>query len=333
MVNSMLNIGLLGTGMISELFVRAANSIKGLKIIGVFNRDYNNALEFALKNDIELAFSSYEEMLLNERIDSIYVGLPNSLHYKYGIESLKAKKITIIEKPFLSNISEYLRLMEAAKASGTMVFEMNRVLQLPNFRVIKNHIVDIAPIRMISINYSQYSRRYDELLAGKIPNVFSDEFSGGALTDLGVYGIHFTVGLFGVPREVVYVAQLLPNTVDVGGVLVLKYDGFIANLIQSKNSKCDNRISIQGEKGTIYAFPIPSKLEKVELDILNKEDISLVQDLENMAYTLQDIVNIVDNNDLKSYEIRTSHTHVVMEVLEKARRSAGIVYKADSKTQ
>ncbi len=325
----MLKVGIVGTGMISDSFANAAKQLNEVRVVAIQSRTMDAALEFSKKHNIEKTYDNYELMLNDKDIDTVYIGLPNSLHFEYGIKALKAHKITILEKPFLSNMKEYETLMKTSIENNTRVFEMSRVIQLPNFKVIQDHLKDIEPVRMITMNFSQYSRKYNDYLAGNIRNVFSDEYSGGALVDLGVYSIHFLIGLFGTPKEVTYIASQLPNTIDVGGNLILKYAGFIASVVVSKNSKCDNRICIQGEKGTIYAAPTASVLRKVEMDTNEKTDIAVRHELEGMAYNLKDINEIVVSNDEITYQKRIEQSRKVMEVLVKGRQSAGIIFKAD----
>jgi len=325
----MLKVGILGTGMISDSFMKAITQIDGIEVTAVFHRELNKAELFAQKYNISKTYDHYDQLLSDSSVNAIYVGLPNSLHFAYGIAALKAAKTVLMEKPFASNMREFTQLIEAAKAHHSKIFEITRVLSLPNYNVIKNQLETISPIRMITINYSQYSRKYNDYLAGNVRNVFSDEYSGGALTDLGVYGIHFLVGLFNQPLTVQYIASQLPNTIDVGGVLVCRYPDFIASVVQSKNSKAENNIAIQGENGSIYAYPIASRLETVVLDTQVKSTISTHQSLDSMAYALLEIVTIIKNNDEKSYQKRLEHSRMVMEVLDQARQSANIVYLAD----
>lgn len=327
----MIKVGLLGTGNISELFVQATKHVEGIEATAVFNRDQMKANIFADDHLIKKAYNDINLMINDEEVNCIYIGLPNSMHFDYALKALKAGKTTIIEKPFVSNLAEFEQVKAAAAESGAMVFEMTRTMELPNFKTIKDHLELILPVRLVTINFSQYSRRYNDLLAGKMPNVFSDEFSGGALMDLGVYGIHLMVGLFGKPRGLMYVANHLSNSIDLSGNLVMKYKGFIASLVQSKNSKCDNRITIQGERGTIYATPTASILGKVELDMDVRTDISANQEHESMVYTLAKIVGVVERNDVTMQQAMLAHSRDVMEVLEKARKSAGITFVADNK--
>ncbi|MDO9592712.1 MAG: hypothetical protein Q7I98_05935, partial [Erysipelotrichaceae bacterium] len=85
------------------------------------------------------------------------------------------------------------------------------------------------------------------------------------------------------------------------------------------------------ERGTIYATPTASILAKVELDMNERTDISAIQEHESMVYTLAKIVGIVERKDAAMAKLMLAHSRDVMEVLEKARRSAGITFMADNK--
>ena len=325
----MVNVGILGTGEISERMVQSASLVENLNVVGVLSRDVQKARDFSRKNHVEMYFSNYDDLLKNERINTVYVALPNSLHYEFTLRAIKAGKSVIVEKPFVSNLNECNKLMEAAKVEGVYLFELDRVIGTPGFLTIQKHMEEIAPIRLVTINYSQYSRRYDELLAGKVNNVFSDEFSGGALYDLGVYGVHLVTGLFGPPLEVSYLADTLPSTIDVSGILALKYVGMIANLVHSKNSRSENNMTFQGEKGTIYVSPTPSRILQVKVAKFQEEELIIANEIDSTVSNLREITRIMEKGDQDRFLKKLEHIHFVMEVLVKARKSAGIVFKAD----
>ena len=73
---------------------------------------------------------------------------------------------------------------------------------LENFKVIKDSLSEIGDIKIVNINYSQYSSRYDAFKQGEIAPAFNPEMGGGALRDLNIYNIHLLVGLFGNPNRV-----------------------------------------------------------------------------------------------------------------------------------
>ena len=49
---------------------------------------------------------------------------------------------------------------------------------LANFTAIKEALSDIGDIKIVNINYSQYSSRYDAFKHGEIASVFNPEMGG-----------------------------------------------------------------------------------------------------------------------------------------------------------
>jgi scyllo-inositol 2-dehydrogenase (NADP+) len=328
---TMLKVGILGTGMISDAFVEAAKNVHELKVSAIMSRNLEKVQAFASKYEIEKSYTDLDLLLKDKEIDLIYIGLPNGLHYENALKALKAKKHVILEKPFVSNMKEFIEVITAASENKVKIFEMNRVLHLPNFTVLKEHIKDIAPLRLVTVNFCKYSRKYDDYLAGKDPNVFSDEFAGGALMDLGVYGIHLVSALFGSPQDLNYVAHQLPNTIDSSGVLTMNYEGMICSITQSKNSKSDPKIIFQGEKGSLIVNSVAGLLENVERDTSTKTNIGVKQAYDGMSYNLIEMIRIIEENDEKAYLLELDHIQTVMNILDEARKSAGIVFTADLK--
>ncbi|MCB2210037.1 Gfo/Idh/MocA family oxidoreductase [bacterium] len=327
----MVNVGIVGTGVISQIFMEVAKSVENLEFLAVASRDITKAQDFANKNNIGLASDQYGELLNDDRVNTVYVALPNSLHFDYALRAVRASKSVIVEKPFVSTLAELDELVLAAEENGVYLFELDRVVDGLGFETINAHLKEIEPVRLVTINFSQYSRRYDALLAGEIMNVFSDVYSGGALVDLGVYSVYLVTGLFGLPQRVIYCADQLPNTVDLCGNLTLQYEGMIAGLVQSKNSRSENRMSFQGEKGTIYASQTPSRISKVEIVRPDAKSVLMEMESDGTGSSLREIVRIIDNGDRERYLDKLAHIRTVMDVLVRARKSAGIVFQADKR--
>ena len=51
---------------------------------------------------------------------------------------------------------------------------------LANFTAIKEALSDIGDVKIVNINYSQYSSRYDAFKRGEIAPAFNPEMGGGA---------------------------------------------------------------------------------------------------------------------------------------------------------
>ena len=176
-------------------------------------------------------------------------------------------------------------------------------------------------------NYSQYSRRYDALKNGTVLNVFNPEMEGGALMDLNVYNIAVMVMLFGKPQEVHYIANL-EKGIDTAGELILKYPSLICESSSSKNSASQNILLIQGEKGSL-------RIEKflsadgfdcyLQLNGQPAEKLVLPATGQNM----ERIVRCLNQKDDSVYEREKEIVLTMVDILEKARKSCGMIFPSD----
>ena len=183
---------------------------------------------------------------------------------------------------------------------------------------------------MVQCNYSQYSSRYDALLSGEEPNVFSPKFSGGALADINIYNIHFVVGLFGLPEQVAYYVNRHTNGIDLSGVVVMQYPDFIASCIGAKDSASTNLAQIQGEKGYILVKQGANGCREVELHIKDRVTCYNRQEEQNLLYYENvDFKKIIETRDFPSRDAYMKESLECMQVLNQARAFAGIHYAED----
>lgn len=264
-------------------------------------------------------------------MDFIYVASPNSLHFGWTKDALLAGKNVICEKPFASTYKEAEELSKLAKEKRLFLFEAMTVPHLPNLKLLKEKLPEIGTIKFAQINFSQYSSRYDAFLKGHTPNVFNPEFSGGALMDLGCYNIGFYTELFGVPDNLSYYANLAENGIDTSGVLLFNYDGFFATAVAAKDSCSENFVQIQGENGYIHVKGASSRClgftvvknngEKEFFDIQGEKDV--------LYFEIADFKRIFDDKNFEERDYFLEKTLSISNLLEQARKSAGIVFPAD----
>lgn len=155
-------------------------------------------------------------------VDTVYVAVPNFLHYQVAKAALEHGKNVICEKPFVDSTNEAKKLKQLADEKNLIIVEAITNIYLENFKRIQREIENIAPIHIVSLNYTQYSSRYDDFLKGKIAPVFDPAKDGGTLMDLNIYNIHLVSALFGLPDKVKYYANMQKG-VDTSGILHLSY--------------------------------------------------------------------------------------------------------------
>lgn len=251
---SPITFGVIGTGWITDSWIQASHKTEQWKLHAVYSRSSEQAKSFASKYDCTKTYTSLDDLAADSDMQAVYIASPNSLHYAQAKQFLRAKKNVILEKPATSTVAELDDLFRIAKEEGVYLIEAFRHIQEANYKLLKKLITQeqkLGTIYGASFTYASYSSRYNNVLAGETPNIFSLEYSGGSLVDIGVYPISFAVALFGRPRSQTYVPAICRTGVDLGGFGILHYDGFGVQINNSKGYTSSAPCEVYGEKGTI----------------------------------------------------------------------------------
>ena len=325
-----MKIAIIGTGFIVDTFLESLQTIPGAECIALYSRRLETAAPLAQKYRIGLVYTDMDAMLDNPEVDFVYVASPNSLHYEQALKALRRGKNVICEKPFTSTTKETGHLISVARENQLMLFEGITTIHLPNFLFLKENISRLGKIRIIQCNYSQYSSRYNKLLAGETPNIFNPQFSGGALVDINIYNLHFVVNLFGTPQHVHYYANKHANGIDTSGILILEYPGFLAECVGCKDTGGLNFATIQGENGYLQIESGVNACRQVIFRVASDETRYDEQAVPNLLYyEMKRFCEIHDQKDFAACYALLEHSSAVMGVLERARKDAGILFPAD----
>ena len=245
----MLRLGIIGTSWISHEFIHAAHQTGHYRLQAVYSRKMKTAQDFGEPYGV---ISYYTDLVdfLDSELDVVYIASPNSLHYAQTKLAILAKKHVIIEKPAVTTPSEWKELVKLAKDHQVYLFEAARNYQETAFQVVKDFLSN-QEILGANFTFAKYSSKLPALLAGEIPNIFSDVYAGGALMDLGVYCLYLAIGFFGEPVSSRYTAQQLPNSVDLYGQGVLIYPEFQVAIQAGKNITSHLPAEIYTKTGTL----------------------------------------------------------------------------------
>ncbi len=329
----MMNIATIGTGSIVDAILAAINELEDVTCIAMYSRKRETAQELAGKYGVSTIYTDLKSLFLDTKVDLIYIASPNNMHYEQAYQALQHGKHVVCEKPFTSTLQEAETLSALAKEKNLLLFEAISNIHLPNTKVIQEQLPKLGPIKLIQCNYSQYSRKYNDLLAGETPNVFNPQFSGGALMDINIYNLHLVMNLFGSPNAVSYSANQHANGIDTSGVVMLKYPEFIAECVGAKDSNSMNFVLIQGEKGYLQVDGGANGCRKIKLQIGNEpaEEYNAQTKSNWLYYEWEAFRDIHASGDYKRCYELLEHSESVMSVLMRARKDAGIVFAADQR--
>ncbi|KAK3051431.1 hypothetical protein LTR09_007454 [Extremus antarcticus] len=331
--------GIVGTGWITDSWISAASQSGKWELVAIYSRDQEKGNDFGSKHKCSTVYTSLDQFASNNAMQAVYIASPNSLHYEQAKQMLEAHKHVILEKPATSTVAELDDLFRIAKQNRVTLIEAFRHTQEANFKLLErtaNQEKRLGPIYGASFQYASYSSRYNNVLNGETPNIFSLDFAGGSLVDIGVYPVTFAVALFGAPKSQTYVPFICRTGVDGGGVIILHYDTFGVQINQSKSYTSTAPCEIYGEKGTITINATtdistikhwnPQTKETTELAGSYK---TVQKPFVNMEEEATEFARIIQEDDTAAAGELEDLSRAVLNVTQELRRQNGILYPAD----
>lgn len=186
--------GILGNAKIArEKVIPALQKSPYCKVVAIASRDIVQVKKTARLLKIQKAYSNYEELLNDKDIQAVYIPLPNHLHIDWAVKCIAAGKHVLCEKPVGLSYIDGLRLMEAAKAHPKIkVMEGFMYRFHPQWLRVKQLIKlnRIGELKMVQTFFTYYNAD---------PNNIRNQVDvgGGALMDIGCYGVSVSRFLFG----------------------------------------------------------------------------------------------------------------------------------------
>ena len=243
----MIRVGILGTASIARLFF--GGPLHHASILGIASRDPVRAGEFAKHYGIPQTFPTYEALIGDNNIDAVYIPLPQHLHCEYTVKAAEAGKHVLVEKPAALSTAEIQRMAEACRLHNVVLMEgfMYR------FKSIHHRVRSLVQDGTLgAVRYLDFSWSFN--IGKLVRSQFRlDRFAGGgALNDLGIYGLDF-LHFLGLPDPSLVHASILrddPAGVDMFTHMVWQTGPALASITCGFN--CDaNYYMVCGELGSV----------------------------------------------------------------------------------
>ena len=325
----MIRFGIIGRNFITEWMLKAMAVVDGIQPAVIYSRDPEAAKEFAAAHGIPGSCGSLEELAANPDIDAVYIASPNGLHYEQAKMMLNHGKHVLVEKPACANAAQLRELLALAKEKNLVLLEAMRTVYDDALDIIEQTLPMIEPLCQVRFNYGKRSSRWERFLReGEKVNTFNPKLSNASVMDLGCYGIHALVRLFGRPQSVSAQSVKLANGFEAFGTVLLNYGGFIAEVSYSKIHNIPGDSYLAGMNGTILLNNIGDtawiKLhtDGKEVDLGYKEKLP-----NNMPGELEAFKRFTageaDPGMVQEYSLITA------EIIDEVRRQSNIVFPDD----
>ncbi len=141
-----------------------------------------------------LDVGSYDDLISDERVEAVYIPLPNNLHRRWATAAMQAGKHVLCEKPLGLDATETTEMFQIAADAGVLLAEAWMTPFDPRWSAVIDMVRDGAIGDLQSI---QASFTFTIGPDGAANYRWNPEKGGGALADVGVYCLGAVEALWG----------------------------------------------------------------------------------------------------------------------------------------
>lgn len=198
-MHSPLHLGLIGTGMIGDVLIRAVRKDGRAEVTHIAARTDKTLQTQLEKFRIPQGTTDYRKLLLDPDLDAVVIASPPFTHFRMTEDALRAGKHVLLEKPMVVNREEAEALQNGVRKHPDLtVLECScRHTKLtPRFRIIKE-IMDSSDVgEVYHIHHRALTRgTFIEYNPAGAWAHQKDKAGGGPFLDQGVYDLAFHLGL------------------------------------------------------------------------------------------------------------------------------------------
>jgi len=215
------------------------------EVIAIASRSKGRAERF----NIPTIYKEYDQLLEDPNIDAVYIPLQNALHAEWAIKAAKKGKHILIEKPAALSEAE-VKDIQSAVLENNVIFMEAFMYQ---FHKQHQRVRELLDSNCIG-SYVHVKAHFSWMLEDSKDIRLNPELGGGALRDVGCYGVHAISQIIGMqPTKVTMGGRVHPEyKVDTTSTCIFTDDkGRTAEVTASMELPFINRYEIIGPKGTI----------------------------------------------------------------------------------
>ena len=319
-----MKIGILGAGKIAGTVAATLVQMQDMECVAVASRDLAKAQAFADRFGIKKAYGSYEEMLSDPDVELVYIATPHSHHFEHIMLCLNHGKHVLCEKAFTMNAEQASRAAEEAEKKGLYLAEAIWTRYMPSRRIIDNILASgaIGTPNTLTANLSYVIHDKERICR--------PELAGGALLDIGVYGLNFALMHFGEDiASIGSAVQMTDEGVDAMESITIFYnDGRMAVLTHSIYARSDRKGIIHGDKGYMVVENInnPQSISVYDTNDNLVERYDVPAQISGYEYQFIEAARCIREGKTQADSMPLSETVYVMDVMDDLRAQWGMVY-------
>ena len=215
-------------------------------------------------------FKGYQTLITSPEIDVVYLPLPPALHFKWAKMALENGKHAYVEKPFTTNLTDTIELLEIAKRKKLAVHENYMFIFHRQLQAVQDVIAsgEIGKVRQYRVSFGFPRRAANDFRYNKA-------LGGGALLDAGGYCMKYASWLLGDTARLVCANSYYEPEFEVdifGSCTMTNDEGVVVQM--SFGMDCDYKCELEawGSTGTLTTGRILTAPDGLEPDMTIKHN-------------------------------------------------------------
>jgi len=323
--------GILGAGRIARKFASDLRLAENCELMAIGSRSQQSADEFNKEFPVQYCHYSYEELAQNPEVDVIYIATPHNLHYENTLLCLQHSKAVLCEKPFAMNSRQAIEMIKLAKEKKLFLMEALWTKFHPHYikslEMVQQGLLGEITSVLVNFGFKPIppvpARLFDPLLGG------------GTVMDIGIYNVFIAMSVLGKPDHIEATMTPASTGVDEQCAILFRYkNGVLAQLFSTFSSDLATEADICGTEGRIRLtsrFYEPSSTIEFSKGKADTKQVIPVHKEQGFGYQYEarHVNDCLRNGLTESNVVSFADTILLMEILDKIRKVAGIHYPAD----
>lgn len=247
----MIRWGVIGLGNIAKRFGASLMKFDDALFYAGASHNAKKRQYFKDQFHVEKLYDDYDEMLNDTSVDAVYIALPHKMHALWAKKAMLKGKSVLVEKPVTIDSDELKELIEVSQKQQVFFMEAMKTRFMPVIEDLHDILKDEEIVEIH--NSFCGAHPYDEFKNSYI----YDPSQGGALYDMGVYGLAAILDIMPQKIKKVQTQVRFSHQVDAYDLCDLTFENGVHAYMECAmdDTSHERDMTIRTKSGSIYLKP------------------------------------------------------------------------------
>ncbi len=238
---------MLGAAWVARQAVLPALRATGAPVVAIAARDPERARACAQDFGIAAVHQGYEAVCADPAVEAVYIPLPNHLHRPWALRAAAHGKAVLCEKPLAETAAAAEEMGQAFAQRGLLLGEAVMYRYHPRWTALRA-LVDAGRLGELRHVAAAFTFPLDPAPGHR----WEAACGGGALLDVGSYGVNAACWLLGAAPEAVAASSVARGDVDLETTAVLRFPGGPTATVVAGFGAAEHQVlTLIGSRGTL----------------------------------------------------------------------------------